>query len=350
MSRPQVGVIGAGVAGLAAARELSCRGISSVVLEKSRGLSGRAATRRRGASHFDYGANFFRLEEPEVASLLREVLPEGELNRIERPVWTFDREGVCSEGTPARNDVPRWSCAGGISMLGKALHAAAPLAEVRKSCQISRLVEEDGHWTAIDADEGDHGPFDSLLVTLPCPQAAQLLRDSGASAEWTGALEAVRYEPQFSFVLGFQPRLSRPGPFHALVNSDGGHPVAWLSFEDDKPGHVPGNESILVVQMASWWTRDHFEEEPAQLMPLVREALRELVPVPDPAWWDSQRWRYAHPVDAANAEWLGAAGGRGLFFAGDGLVGKGRVPLAVRSGLDAAARIASRHESMAPPL
>jgi predicted NAD/FAD-dependent oxidoreductase len=85
-------------------------------------------------------------------------------------------------------------------------------------------------------------------------------------------------------------------------------------------------------------------------MPLVREALRELVPVPDPAWWDSQRWRYAHPVDAANAEWLGAAGGRGLFFAGDGLVGKGRVPLAVRSGLDAAARIASRHESMAPPL
>ena len=56
----RVAIVGAGVAGLAAARRLAGHGIPVTVLEKSRGLGGRCATRRvRTGSdelRFDHGA------------------------------------------------------------------------------------------------------------------------------------------------------------------------------------------------------------------------------------------------------------------------------------------------------
>ena len=54
----KVAIIGAGLAGLTLARRL--RGFASVtVLEKSRGLGGRMATRRSDNFEFDHGAQFF---------------------------------------------------------------------------------------------------------------------------------------------------------------------------------------------------------------------------------------------------------------------------------------------------
>ena len=41
-----VGVIGAGMAGLACARELAAKGFEVTVFDKGRGLGGRTATRR----------------------------------------------------------------------------------------------------------------------------------------------------------------------------------------------------------------------------------------------------------------------------------------------------------------
>jgi len=45
MTEPMVIVIGAGVAGLACARELARRGVPVRVLERARGVGGRCATR-----------------------------------------------------------------------------------------------------------------------------------------------------------------------------------------------------------------------------------------------------------------------------------------------------------------
>ncbi|MFM8721078.1 MAG: FAD-dependent oxidoreductase, partial [Chthoniobacterales bacterium] len=52
-------VIGAGLAGLAAAGRLRKAGQDVLVLEKSRGLGGRAATRRWDGLPVDHGAQFF---------------------------------------------------------------------------------------------------------------------------------------------------------------------------------------------------------------------------------------------------------------------------------------------------
>ncbi|MGL5196126.1 MAG: FAD-dependent oxidoreductase, partial [Chroococcales cyanobacterium] len=51
-------VIGAGIAGLTAAQSLRSLGQTVVVLEKSRGVGGRVATRRLYDTQADFGAPF----------------------------------------------------------------------------------------------------------------------------------------------------------------------------------------------------------------------------------------------------------------------------------------------------
>jgi len=55
----RVAVVGAGIAGITAARTLAQAGWHVIVFEKSRGAGGRIATRRTEWGGFDHGAQFF---------------------------------------------------------------------------------------------------------------------------------------------------------------------------------------------------------------------------------------------------------------------------------------------------
>ena len=58
MADVRIAVIGAGIAGLACARELAGADARVTVFERSRGLGGRLGTRRQGNLAFDHGAQF----------------------------------------------------------------------------------------------------------------------------------------------------------------------------------------------------------------------------------------------------------------------------------------------------
>ena len=62
----KIGVIGAGISGLVCARALQKAGHEVTVLEKSRSLGGRCATRRFGDHVVDHGVQYFTLRDPQV--------------------------------------------------------------------------------------------------------------------------------------------------------------------------------------------------------------------------------------------------------------------------------------------
>lgn len=69
----QAAVIGAGVAGLAAARRLAERGIDVLIVEARRRVGGRAYTRFQAGAPLELGAEFVHGRSPAMARLLREA-------------------------------------------------------------------------------------------------------------------------------------------------------------------------------------------------------------------------------------------------------------------------------------
>ena len=336
-----IAIVGAGVSGLAAGWSLARDGHNPVIFEKSRGLSGRAASRSRGNVRFDHGANFFRLDQPAVNQVIRFGLPTDDLVEIHGDVWTFDGAGTVAPGDPAQNAEPKFTYRHGISQLGKLLAETAGL-EVRRQTRVGHLVEASGGWELFDDAGQALGSFEQVILTAPSPQCRDLIdssrMDEGLKKKLLQGLATSRFHRQFSFILGYERKLERKEPFHALVSTDPTHAVAWLSFEEDKPGHVPTGQSAVIVQMSPGWTDEHVEADREQLLvEVVNEAGKLLGDeLRQPDWWDSQRWMMAHPAAAADPELLEEGKAHGLFFAGDGLIGRGRVPLALESGLSAA--------------
>lgn len=339
----RLAIVGAGVSGLATAWALRTADIDITVFEKSRGYSGRAATRRRNGLCYDHGANYFKLHSQEMDTLIREQLPSDELVTIDRDVWTFDAQGNLQEGDAASNADAKWSYRRGINTIGKLL-AADATAEVRRHTRVERVDQRTDGW-ALMGQEGALGIFDGVVLTPPAPQTKALMQDSdidaGLQQDVLDGIQPATYASQFTIVLGYERRIERPGAFYALLNADRDHAIAWLSFEDDKPGHVPEGQSVLILQMAPGWTEARFEAAPDALATegaaLASELLR--TDCSAPAWTDHQRWRYAIPTEEANRALLRRAESAHLFIAGDALVGKGRVNRALETGLRCAERI-----------
>lgn len=104
---------------------------------------------------------------------------------------------------------------------------------------------------------------------------------------------------------------------------------------------MPEGQSLLIAQMASAWSELRYRVPLDDLAPKAIRVAGDLLgtELGGWAWADRQGWRYALPDGEVDRAALDAAASARLFFAGDGIAGKGRVGRALDTGLDAAERI-----------
>jgi predicted NAD/FAD-dependent oxidoreductase len=341
----RIAIIGAGLSGLAAAFRLSGSGAAVQIFEKSKGLSGRAASRSKNGCRYDYGANYFKVSSNEVARLLFQSLPTDGLCRIVGDVDTFDEAAVVTPGDPGQNAGAKWSYRDGINTIGKRLVEGAGL-EVVRDTLVTKLIRCGGKWSLATAGGIVGEGFDGVILTPPAPQTILLLEScqeiaSDLKAALLAELGRSRYHSQFTVVLNFAGTSALSRGAFALINSDRRHDLAWISHENKKPGHVPAGESLFVVQMSPCWTERHYESPSEEVIATALEKAApflegNLLPL---NWSDFQRWRYAHPFTAADPGKMRPAAAIGLYFAGDTFIGKGRVPGAIETGFAVAQEI-----------
>jgi len=344
-----IAIIGAGAAGLSAG--LTLRTYDMITLyEKSHGRGGRVATRWHDLPdgqrvYVDHGAQYLRDETPEMHRLMKKLLPIEELNDIARPVWTFDAANQISAGDRQQNEAPKWSYSQGLGTFGKMMVKRGSL-QVRGEVRIGKLAYADGLYALFDTDNNQVGNADRLVIAIPAEQAADLIAASDLPAPerltLETALRAASYRRCLSVTLGFD-RVLTTRQYYALINSDKAHPLSWLAFEHDKPGHVPPGHSVLVAQMAGAYSLEHWEMPGPELIAEVAAMVSELIgeDVKSATWSDTQRWRYSQPETLVAASNLNGVL-KGLWFAGDYTLG-GRVHLAVQSGIDAGLQIAQTY-------
>ncbi|MFC6904240.1 NAD(P)/FAD-dependent oxidoreductase [Halalkalicoccus tibetensis] len=336
----EIGIVGAGIAGLGAAYELRGTDADVTLLEKSRGVGGRAATRRKNGCTYDHGANYVT-PDPELEAFMREL---GEPAGIDDPVWTFDAEETIEPGED--RDRPSLTYEDGIRRFAKEVLAECDAA-LETETRVESIAREGERWR-VESEERRYG-FDALALTPPAPRTAALLADTDWDAaireELVEAIEAVPYRTILSLVLHYPFELDRP--YYALVNTDKGHEISWFSREECKPGHVPDGESLLIVQMAPDWSLERYgepEEAVAGAAAGLAADLLEEPPLESPDWTDCGRWRHALPDEGANTDVLARAEDDALYFAGDWVVGEGRVAAAFENGRELGERLLQQRD------
>ncbi len=339
-----IAIIGAGSSGLAAAHVLQDAGHTATVFEKSRGVGGRAATRRHKGFIYDHGAQYIKGESNSISNtFITKRFRTPDLLNITQPVWTFDSAGHIQEGDPQQNAAPKWTYRSGLTTLAKRMAEGLTIHLNTRIGQIQQLARG---WRLVDTNQQMVGEYAQLLITLPAPQAVELLQASQLEPSLQEiaihALSVAHYNPLISVMLGYRPT-PKQRPYYALVNADKAHPISWLAWEHEKDAtRVPEGCGLLIAQMAPQYSRDHWKQPDAQsVINDVAHQVATLIaePLTTPIFTDIQHWLYALPTTRADAATLNKqALSHGLAFCGDAFVG-GRVHLALEHGVQVAQNI-----------
>lgn len=307
-------VVGAGLAGAAAARSLADAGMRVRVLDKGRGPGGRLSSRRTPTGAFDHGAGVVQATTPAFRAWL-----EMETRAGRAAPWAGGWVGV-----PGMN-----------ALLAGLLDGL----DVRWSAAVAALRREVAGWSALGADGTVIAMAPRLVLAVPAPQAVALLLTGGAGMAAEGlveALGAVRYVPAWAALIEVEPGSPLGGP---TKGHDG--IVDTLHRQADKPGRADVGHWVLVATAS--WSEVHLEDSPDVISPKLSAAFIAATGIMDGAirHVSAHRWRYARPLnpcDPAPFE------GQGLFVAGDafGPDDSGDLAPAERawhSGMAAAARL-----------
>lgn len=340
----RIAIIGAGTAGLSCAQFLAHAGHQVHVFDKSRGPSGRMSTRRSsdGDTNWqcDHGAQYFTAHDADFRAQVATWEQAGAVASWSARIGSYDGQRFMLQTSAGQRLV------GTPRMTSPAAHSVRCMTDspnpVRFQWQstIEPLQADIGDgWLLRSLEHGtEYLRYQTLLLAVPAPQAAQLL--AGVSSEATTLSNSTRMRTCWSVMV----RCAQPVPLPVdgcLVEHS---PLHWIARDSSKPGRI-GPETWL-LHASDRWSEAHVEDDAASVTAVLLKAFAKLGG-PDPASVQAtaHRWRYADTANPLNmGSWWDAAASLGM--CGDWLH-NGTVEGAWLSGISLARHV-HRHCSPMP--
>lgn len=334
-----VAVIGAGMAGLVCAQQLTQAGYSVVVVEKSRGLGGRIATRRLHGTCADHGLRYLE-PKGQILQQLVQVLCERDILQV----WTDEVHEQSQQQYPQLvNQSPQYVAPAGMSAIAKFLATGL---EIRLNQRVKELtLTNNKSWRLSLTDQSVEMPeltARAVVVAIPAPQALMLLEplaESGLPAVFLDHLRSVSFDPCLSVIAGYPSQQHQP-TWKAITFIDDPN-LAWIGLDSSKRT-VVGQSTVFVLHSSAEFAHDYLEAQdlqPVGQQLLARAAQTCLLPWLDtPEWMQVHRWRYAFPCRPWHEAYLSAGTSLSLVCCGD-WCGGNQVEGAMLSGLAAAEQL-----------
>ncbi len=310
MSTRHWAIVGAGMAGITAARTLWKAGHRVTVFEKSAGASGRMATRQSDHGSFDHGAQFFTVRDSRFATALGQVPGTLDHHRAwsVAGVRVLDALGRKIEVTASPDY--RWVGTPGMNHLVR--HWAQPLlaaGHLKLHARVEGLAHEASAphpWRLTVAGQAWPQAFDGVILALPAPQATQLLDASAAHMPMPPSradLDRVQLQPCWAAMLAFpqasQAQVKQWGPHWNAAQSTH-HRISWLARESSKP--LRGATERWTVHANPEWSREHLADDPERVLVKLTQAFAQLTGIRTrPYWAQAHLWRYALTTQALGA-------------------------------------------------
>jgi predicted NAD/FAD-dependent oxidoreductase len=302
-------IIGAGMAGLSAARILHKNGHDVTVLDKGRGYGGRMSTRRLGAARIDYGAQYFSAKTTGFQALVKEAEAAGAVRK-----WQPDH---------ASDGHPRWVGADGMTRFPKFLAAGL---NVKRKTRVVRLSENENGWEA-HTEAGEVFSAEAVIATMPAPQAIDLLKKSDLDFPQTvRELSRIEYDP----CLAVLAQLDRQLELGSLMphESDEKNPIAWLANNQAK-GIT--DQPCVTIHPTPTFSQEHLDGDLQAAGKILLQAASKSLEPAQVTDWQIHRWRYSLARERFPEKYWKVESAHPLLFGGDGF-GIGNVEGAFLSG------------------
>ena len=287
-------VVGAGLSGVACARELAAAGVAVRLVDRGRKVGGRMASRRLDERPVDLGASYLTVSEGDPTGF-GAVVADWEQRGLATP-WTDTFLSLEAGHEPQVKQGPvRWGAAGGLRSLVEDLAARSGL-----DVEVGTHLE-----TLPDVQEAS-----VVVLAMPDPQAVRLLPDDADHRAVRQRLDR-EFEPVLALSARWPDRAwDLDGAF---VN---GHDVlAWVADDGRRRGD---GAPVLVAHSTPDFAGRHLVE-PQAAVPAMTAALCDLLGLASPTETYLHRWSVARPRgERAEPFLLAPAGDRLVGVCGDG--------------------------------
>ena len=278
-----VAVIGAGIAGLTAARQLQRQGIKVTVFDKSKGTGGRLASRSLADGWIDHGAPYFSVDQQEFDQFLKSIVPELNLSRWSPIIKGAlrDDEKVHYVGVPRNSAVTR-------SLLGSL--------EFQPSTRIARLRKSTEGWQLYNDGDSLLGCWEIIVVAVPAPQALALF---GEQKKFASEIRQARMEPCWVTAVQAKEALKSL----ADITLDPHPAIRRITLNSAKKGR--NNHHVYLIQAAKDWSERHLEASPDAVGQLLLDIFFSFIPQQiECKVLLTHRWRYAFTEKAVGRPYL----------------------------------------------
>lgn len=266
-------VIGAGLSGLNMARKINELGMGSVlVLEKSRGVGGRMATRRTLETRFDHGAQFYKVKSE--ISELHQLWKSKQINHQ----WFVSSRG------------DHWGAKLGMTALAKGISENV---RVNLEKQIRTIHFENNIWKLI-SDKDEHWFCRNLIISSPLPQTIKLLEEI-SSAEFFNTLAFTEIK-KMNYTKALIGLVTLENDI--MLDSYGYREFqegAFFSISDQKKKGI-SEIPALTITMSPSFSEVVFEEADDIVLKKILDEFLVIYPEAKIKGAELKKWRYCRPT------------------------------------------------------
>ncbi|MBY0383531.1 NAD(P)-binding protein [bacterium] len=291
-------VVGAGISGLTLAKKLSSQVQNICILEKSKSVGGRMATRRDGEATYDHGAQFYKSHMGETGTL-GDLLPQAETLRT----W-FQKDKYQYQVSPR-----------GITHVAKELSQNLNIIFNEK---VMSLSESSQDLISLHCESGMTYKTRTVFLSAPLPQTLDILKVSKIS--YPPALDSILYAKALVglFELECEDTILEQLTYEELINEN----IFSVSNQQSKG---VSQKLAWTVVMSPQWSSLHFDENEDEILKKMNDFFLQFLKTRANNFkilkYQLKKWRYSHPLKTHSVPFETVGASKNIFLIGDAFGG-----------------------------